>query len=296
MNWDDIRIFLAVARQGSVRNAAAALKVNHSTVSRRISTFEEKMNVRLFERLPNGYLLTTAGEELLRTANKIEGEIANVDRLIVGKDERMSGKIRVTLPSALGTSFLFEKFAEFCELYPEISLDINCSYEVADLNKREADLAIRVTKNPPENLIGRNVVTAALSTYISKELWEKTQSEETPTLPPCLAESKSMIHEEHFRNNICSKTPIKHYINNLDSLFNAVKAGMGIALLPCLMCDKDPELMRFPPGKTKFIHDIWVLIHKDLRHTLRIKTFKDFTIKALLENKDLIEGKFNQEQ
>ena len=112
MNWDDIRIFLAVARQGSVRNAAAALKVNHSTVSRRISTFEEKMNVRLFERLPNGYLLTTAGEELLRTANKIEGEIANVDRLIVGKDERMSGKIRVTLPSALGTSFLFEKFAE----------------------------------------------------------------------------------------------------------------------------------------------------------------------------------------
>ncbi len=296
MNWDDIRIFLAVARQGSVRSAALKLNVNHSTVSRRITAFEESMNVRLFERMQNGYLLTSAGEDLLKTANKIEEEVASVDRRIIGRDEQMSGTIRVTLPSALGTSFLIKEFAEFCSLYPDIKLDIDCSYELADMNKREADLAIRVTNDPPDNLIGRRVLSVAKSAYVSRELWKRICDENDPAEPEWLAWDRSVIHEEYIKTSIFPRASIKHIISEPESLHVAVKAGMGIAAIPCQLADLDPTLMRLPPGKTEVVCEIWVLIHKDLRHTLRVKTFMDFTANALLKHKDLLEGNFLLDQ
>ncbi|MBL4601171.1 MAG: LysR family transcriptional regulator [Emcibacteraceae bacterium] len=293
MNWDDIRVFLAVARQGSVRNAALKLKVNHSTVSRRITSFEESLNVRLFERMPQGYLLTSAGEDFLKTAINIEEEIASVDRRIIGRDDLMSGTIRITLPSALGTAFLIEELAEFCVLYPDIKLDINCSYELADMNKREADLAIRITSDPPENLIGRSVVSMAMSNYVSKELWQKICDENDPTSPAWLVKSNSAMHEEHIKNSIFPKAPIKHIISDPDNMIAAVKAGMGISPLGCHFADSEPDLMRLPPGKTELMCDLWLLIHRDLRHTLRVKTLMDFTAKAILKHKDMLQGKPN---
>ncbi len=186
MNWDDIRIFLAVARNGSVRNAAISLNVNHSTVSRRITSFEEHLKVRLFERMANGYLLTAAGEDLLETASNIENQVARADSRIMGQDIQMSGNICVTLPAALSTTILIDEFAEFCELYPDINLELIHSYELADLNKREADVAIRVTNNPPESLVGRKVVSMGKAIYVSKNLWEKLNRKENPVEPKWL--------------------------------------------------------------------------------------------------------------
>ncbi len=290
MNWDDIRIFLAVARQGSVRSAALKLNVNHSTVSRRIAAFEETMNVRLFERMPNGYLLTLAGEDLLKAAVRMEEEVASVDRKIVGRDDRMSGTLRVTLPAVLANTVLIEEFSNFCELYPDIKLELNCSYELVDLNKREADLAIRATNEPPENLVGRQICSVGKASYISRKLWARICDENDPIEPCWMAWDKSVKQEEYIKSSIFPNAKIRHTISDHEGLYIAVKSGMGIAELACQCGDQDPEIMRLPPGKADLFCSLWVLTHRDLRHTLRVKTFMDYTAKILLKHKSLLEG------
>lgn len=290
MNWDDIRIFLAVARHGSVRNAAISLSVNHSTVSRRITSFEEHLKVRLFQRIPSGYLLTSAGEDLLETAKKIEDQVASADSRIMGQDTQMSGNICVSLPTALSTSILMGEFSTFCDLYPEIELEIIHSYELADLNKREADVAIRVTNNPPDSLVGRKVLTMGKALYLSKDLWARINSSESPTEPSWLGWKDTSKEDVEIKTSLFPKAPIRHIINDPDGMYSAVKAGMGISVLSCLFGDSDSSLMRLPPGKTEPLFDVWVLTHRDLRRTLRVKTFMDFTVKALLKSRKLIEG------
>ncbi|WP_181040100.1 LysR substrate-binding domain-containing protein [Paremcibacter congregatus] len=291
LNWDDIRIFLAVAQEGSVRAAAAKLHVNHSTVSRRITAFEEQLNVRLFERLQNGYLLTTAGEELLESAHGMADKADSIDRHILGRDNSMTGSLCVTLPSVLGTGLLIGSFAEFCELYPGIDLKIILSYDLADLNKREADVAIRVTNNPPESLVGRRILTLGKAPYVSKELWRRICDEDDPTAPSWLGWKFTGADDDYIQQSLFPKAPIRHTMDDPDAMLAAVKAGMGIAALGCMAGDRDPELMRLPESKVVPIYDLWVLTHRDLRQTLRVKTFMDFIVKALLKHRDLLEGR-----
>lgn len=290
MNWDDIRIFLAVARAGTVRGAAIDLKVNHTTVSRRVSSFEESMNVRLFERVHGGHLLTSAGEDLLKTAQIIEEEVAGADRRIMGKDDRMSGPIRVTFPAALGAEHLIEDFKLFADLYPDISLELNGAYDLIDLSKREADIAIRAMNNPPENLVGRRIMSINSSLYISKPYWHRIQNGEDKKLPTLLGDEYPKTQKGQFKNSLFFNAQIKHQINFPEGLLAGVRAGMGVAALPCGMGDPDPRLMRIPPGETELMSELWVLTHNDLRHTLKVKILIDFVSKALLKYKDLFEG------
>tara|TARA_R110002096_G_scaffold432707_1_gene649979 strand:- start:3996 stop:4883 length:888 start_codon:yes stop_codon:yes gene_type:complete len=291
VNWDDIRIFLAVARARTVRGAAIDLKVNHTTVSRRISAFEESINVRLFERVHGGHLLTSAGEDLLKTAQRIEEEVAGADRRIMGKDDRMSGPIRVTFPAALGVQHLIEDFKKFSDLYPDITLELNGAYDLIDLSKREADIAIRAMNNPPENLVGRRIMSINSSVYISKSYWREIQDGDDQSKPTWLGNPYPETLKKQLKSSMFSNTNIKHQINFPEGLIAAVRAGMGIATLPCGMGDADPELMRVPPGDTTAMSELWVLTHNDLRHTLKVKIFIDFISKALLKYKDLYEGR-----
>lgn len=291
MNWDDIRIFLAIARARTVRGAAIDLKVNHTTVSRRISAFEENLNVRLFERVHGGHLLTSAGEDLLKSAQKIEDEVASSDRRIMGKDDRMSGPIRVTFPAALGVQHLIEDFKKFSDLYPDISLELNGAYDLIDLSKREADIAIRAMINPPDSLVGRRLMSINSSVYISKSYWREIEEGDGQLKPTWLADEYPKTQKKNYKSGIFCSTNIKHQINFPEGLIAAVRAGMGIATLPCGMGDTDSELMRIPPGDTELMSDLWVLTHNDLRHTLKVKIFIDFISKALLKYKDLYEGR-----
>jgi DNA-binding transcriptional LysR family regulator len=291
MNWDDIRIFLGVAKAGSVRNAANILKVNHSTVSRRISAFEENLGVRLFERMPTGYLLTSAGEDLLKTASKIEQEVNNVDRQIMGKDDRMSGPIRITFPPTFADLIIAETLYSFSIEFPDISFELNGNYNKLDLNKREADLAIRVTNNPPENLIGRKLLSVYGANYVSKELWNTIKHNPKSSLASWIIYGQSMSHPEHIKKSSFPDAPIKHTINFPEGILSAISAGMGIAQLPCIIADKVPDIMRLPEESAVYYSDLWVLTHKDLRHTLKVKTIMDHMAKSLLKHKDLFEGR-----
>src|SRR5580692_6839089 len=144
IDWDDVRYFLAVARGGSVRGAAERLGVNHSTVLRRIAQLEERLGAQMFEKLPSGYRLTAAGEEVLELADQMEASSNQLETRVFGRDQSVRGLLRVTLAPTLATHLLMPDFADFARLYPEVEMEILSIEEPVNLTNREADVAIRV--------------------------------------------------------------------------------------------------------------------------------------------------------
>ena len=173
IDWDDVRYFLAVARGGSVRAAAERLRVNHSTVLRRVAQLEERLGAQMFEKLPTGYRLTDAGEEVLAFAEQMEASSNQLETRIFGRDQSIRGLLRVTLAPSLASHLLMPEFAEFARLHPEIEMEILSSGELANLTNRQADVAIRVVydrETLPLNLYGMKGPELFGAVYISREL------------------------------------------------------------------------------------------------------------------------------
>src|ERR1700719_2347969 len=172
IDWDDVRYFLAAARGGSVRAAAGRLGVNHSTVLQRIAQLEERLGTQMCEKLPPGYRLTVAGEEVLELANQMEASSLQLETRVFGRDQSVRGLLRVTLAPTLATHLLMPDFTDFARLYPDIEMEILSSGELANLTNREADVAIRVVydrKTLPLNLHGLKGPELFGGVYMSRD-------------------------------------------------------------------------------------------------------------------------------
>src|SRR6201994_3331381 len=179
IDWDDVRYFLAVARGGSVRAAAERLGVNHSTVLRRIAQFEKRLGAQMFEKLPSGYCLTAAGEEVLELANQMEASSLRLETRVSGRDQSVRGLLRVTLAPPLATHLLMPDFAEFARPHPDIEMEILSAGELANLTNREADVAIRVVydrKDLPLNLHGLKGPELFGAVYMARDRWSASRA------------------------------------------------------------------------------------------------------------------------
>jgi len=287
-DWDDYRYFLAVTRATSVRKAASVLGVSHSTVLRRITGLEETLGVRLFERKPSGYFTTEAGDDLLRSVQRIEEEAITANRRVAGHDNQLCGKISVTMPCAFATHLLMPDLAAFRRTHPGIELEIIPTYSFADLAKREADVAIRVSNDPPEYLFGRRLVELAKAAYVCKDYLPDSKQEDSTPLSwigwTDLPSSAQWMEESDFPD-----LPISAIINDSYASLEAVKAGVGMAILPCFMADTETSLYRMPPG-TLIRRSLWILTHEDMRNTARIRKFISYMADAILKHRDLLEG------
>ena len=290
-NWDDHRFFLAVAREASVRKAAETLNTSRSTVLRRITALEDELGVRLFERMPNGYFATPAGEELRRAAERMEAEADTAERRLAGRDAELSGTIRVSVPGVLATYLLMRDFAAFNQAHPEIRLQIVSTYEMPDLARREVDVAIRISNDPPDDLVGRRILKMARAAYVSADHLPNPAGPAPPrelswigwSLDPS---SLQWVEESGYPN-----LPVNTIITDPYVTIEAVRAGIGMSILPCFMGDTEPGLHRMPPGRLQRQSDLWVLTHEDLRNTARIRVFTSFVADALLRHRDLMEGR-----
>ena len=175
IDWDDLRLFLGLVRHGSARGAAQALALSHSTVVRRVERLESDLGVRLFDRDFTGYRPTAAGETLLVSALKAEDAILAAGRKLHGQDARLTGEIRLTTSDILVNYLLMPDLALFTSNYPDIDLTVLQSYDIFDLARREADVAIRFIgggRSPPEDLVGRKLVAAASCYYATERYLE----------------------------------------------------------------------------------------------------------------------------
>jgi len=290
LDWDDIKHFLALSRHGSVRAASDKLGVSHSTVARRIEAFEKRLGVRLFERSPGGYVITTAGEEVLAVAEQIESEIHGLERRIVGRDQQLSGDIRVTMVDVLSTHLLMPHLAEFSKLYPDISLEVVIALGTLDLSKREADVALRFTQKPPDELIGKRLTNMYCAAYASEE-YIKQHDFDSGTTAHWIDCVKRGNYPTWVKKSDYPHIPAKNVFESLLLQFEATKAGMGIGMLPCFMGDPEPTLQRLPPGVARPTYDLWLLTHTDMRTTARLRVFSEFIANAVLNHRELIEGR-----
>ena len=140
--WDDLRVILAIARRSTLAGAARELGVNHSTVFRRLNAFEDELGIRVFERLPEGYVATAAGEELLRHAERVDEAMLSVERALAGRDFRLAGRVRITAPLHFARDYLAPLLPAFRERYPDVVLEIVAADRDFDLARREAFSAV----------------------------------------------------------------------------------------------------------------------------------------------------------
>lgn len=291
MNWDDLKIFLAVARTGSISGAAKHLQVQHSTVSRRLRKMEQNLGARLVERKRKGYELTTAGENVRQSALRIEAEVLSVDGAVLGKDANLAGPLRVTAINNMASSVLMPMFSSFSQAYPGIDLHIVVSNTDSNLAQREADVAIRMTNTPTDTLIGKRMVTVASTIYGERDYIARIhQNHEEPRW---IGVECCEFHKSWTRHACAGQA---HHFYSDDTLLTlaAIRQGLGVSYLPCFMGDSDPALGRYCDPDPAHNLGLWILLHPDLRNTARVLAFRDHMKTRIEEVRDLFEGKIEQ--
>lgn len=277
MDWDDIKVLLALSRKGSARGAAQELGVSNSTVTRRLDELEHQLQAHLFDRTPDGYRMTAAAERLLPTAEHVEELLMAAERQITGGNQHLEGVIRLTMPDVSGMGFLMRRLAKFAEEFPGIELELMPSYDALDLSRSEADIAIRVMPagvKPPDYLIGRYLTPITASTYVHRSLLNTDNPENTSHLSWIgknpVGQKESWVAETDFPD-----LRVRHSISNLNLVVDAVIARMGLAFMPCFSAYNHDEIVRVPGSAVVHHSDMWVLTHKDLRMSARLRAVRE---------------------
>ncbi|MEQ8783349.1 MAG: LysR family transcriptional regulator [Roseibium album] len=293
-NWDDLKFVLAIATAGNVTRAAKRLGVTHSTVSRRLSALEESMATRLFERLPEGFVPTAAGEQAVAAARRVEAEVLTLDTRITAQDTELEGPLRITAAQLLFQVQLAEIMQQFSERHPRIELQMIAANEKLSLHRREADIAVRVTDNPGETLFGRLATGQNRCYYMSRNFarkYRETMETGHASIPlPCVTfKWWGQGVPKEIRTRYKSAF-ISLVADDMIALLAAVKAGIGVGRLPCFLGDPDPDLVRIPGMEPSRYLDIWVLTHPDLKNVARIRTFLRFAADAFKARSGLYLG------
>jgi DNA-binding transcriptional LysR family regulator len=279
IDWDDVRLFLELTRRGSARSAAQALGMSHSTVVRRVERLESDLGARLFDRDFTGYRPTPAGQTLLHSALKAEEALLAADRQLHGSDASLSGEITLTMPDILAYYFLMPELVTFTERYPEIDLKMLISYDVFDLARREADIALRAygtSRMPPEDLVGRRLISVPSCYYASETYLERHDPAAENTTARWVGWGEDEPHPEWVRNSPYPHIPAYGYLDNAMLQAKAVECGLGLGTLPCFVGDALPGVVRLPGCEPYSNYDLWMLTHPDLRDTARHRVFREF--------------------
>ena len=293
VDWDDVRHFLALARTGSVRAAGSNLGVSHSTVARRVEALESRLAVKLFDRHRDGYLLTEAGKEMVAGAERVEREMAALERGLVGQDARLEGSVRVTCTDRYIAKILLRPLAELCARHPGIELDLNADPKYQDLSKREADIALRAllpNASPPEHLIGRRIVPITLCNYVASAHAAQLDPERGAGSMRWLGSNVNKIAEQLIASSSYPELPIWGTFDSMEVMIEAAQAGLGLVMLPTYVGDAEPSLLRLKKPDVRYVADFWLLSHADLRDNARLRSARERIAEALSERASLFRG------
>ena len=281
-DWNDIRYFLAVAEHGSTLAAGRALRVSQTTVSRRIAALEEALGLAVFERLQSGYALTDTGQELLEHARQVGVHAEALFSTASAKDRSASGTVRITVEDLYSVTVLAPIIRELREAYPAIRIDLDTTGEVRNLAAGEADIAVRSCVVPDDpNIVGRRLFPDNFNFYCSREY---AAAKGVPAGPEHLGEHALIAGggggiELAYNGWLASKGlmgAVVMHTGSATGLLSAVKCGAGIAALPCIVAEREPDLIRcYSPARDNSSY-LWLLTHERLRRTPRVRAVMDF--------------------
>ncbi|WP_445504090.1 LysR family transcriptional regulator [Microvirga sp. G4-2] len=294
LSWDDFRLIKAIADVRSLPAAAALLGINHSTVFRRLGQIEDALGAKLFERHRSGYTLTTVGEEMVALAQRVDEDITAFTRKMAGRELAPAGELRVTTNDSLLVHLLTPLFVKFRKKCHDVRLDVVLANQELNLSKRDADVAIRATDNPPENLVGRRAATIAWALYGRTSDFPVPEAIDQESLFErdwvSLGDNLATLKAVKFVHEHVPPERIGYKVNTVLGLAEAVEQGLGIGHLPCFIGDARPGLVRLSPPDPEFSADLWLLTHPDLRHSPRVRVFLDFLAEEIAKKRKFIEG------
>lgn len=281
MDWDQLKYFLYIAKSGSLSRAAKALKVNHSTVSRRLSTLEKDLRVRLFDKSVSGIRLTSAGEDLLQYALRMEQQVNAARQNLEGQGEILCGTIRVTTEDTFGYMMLPELLNKFRKQHPHIMIDLNISNEFANLSHREADVSITARRKPPEHLVGRNLGSIRMTLCATKRYLQRYGIPSSPKEFEghrflCPNDDLGHLKLTRWIHTHSHEDQIAFMSDKLLAIYMMMKRGSGLAALPHYLVERDKDVVGLFDLPDNCGSEAWVLTHPDLRDTVTIHTFIKF--------------------
>jgi DNA-binding transcriptional LysR family regulator len=288
--WEDLRVVLAVARAGSLLGAAARLRTSHATVFRRVRRIEANLGVRLFERSPAGYAATPAAEEIVALAARMEHDVAVLERRLLGRDLRPSGTVRITTTDTLMYGMVGPVLKALRARHPEIALEFIVANEFLSLSKRDADVAIRPSRDAPENLVGRRVGDIATAVSRARTMAPVSAGEfgAANWVVPDDSLSQSPIAKWLAARGFDRRAALR--ANSLVAVREGALAGLGLAVLPCYVGDP-AGLVRVGAPIAELASALWLLTHPDLRRTARIRAVLDGLAELLRPLRPLLAGR-----
>lgn len=292
--WSDLRYFLAIARSGKLTVAARRLEVEHSTVSRRLAALEQALGARLFDREPDGYRLTSAGEKLLPSAEGMEALALTSQSHLADTDMTVSGSVRIGAPDGFGSFFLAPRIGQLTEMHRNLEVQLVALPRVFSLSKREADIAIGLSRPKEKRLHGRKLTDYRLKMYASPAYLR--------VRPRITAPSDLEGHRFIGYVDDLLYTPELDYLrlaakdakaqlksSTLVAQLEMTLAGAGICILPTFMAKDHPELTCILPDAIELTRSFWLVVHSDIRNLARVRIVSDFIAGQVEKERKLFE-------
>ncbi len=291
-DWDDLRVFLTLASEGRLTAAARRLEVSHPTIARRIKSLEDAIGARLFDRLPDRFVLTSAGEELLADARAMERAAESIERRSIGLGDTAQGTVRISAGEAM-TAFLAAHLPRLRANLQCVEFELVASHTLANLSRREADLLIREEVPDLASIMSRRLGRVAYAVYAGVELAVADRSPEALRKMPWLGfdDDHSYMPGQAWTLDLLAGARPRVRVNNWLVLHDAVRAGTGLAVLPCYLGDPDAALRRITPILPEVSADQWLLVHRDLRALPRVRAVMDALVQLFQEERAALEGR-----
>ncbi|MFJ4373344.1 LysR family transcriptional regulator [Pseudomonas japonica] len=287
MNWNDARVFLALARQQTLRGAAREMNVDQATVSRRIAAMEHALGSTLFLRTASGYQLTEVGESVLEIAERMEVSAIELVRRAQGQDRALSGEVRVTTTDSLAVDFVIPAVARLHARHPQVRITLNSSSDLLNLSRRDADIAIRTLKPDNPDLVVRRLASWPMGLFAAQAYLD---AHGEPARGTAFAGHDLVMYEPWLQDAQASLAgePIgagRIVMTGNTSILvrSALKAGIGLGEIPLYMGQQDGLVRLWPECQRSKPYEVWMVTHGDFRHTARIRAVIDALVQAFEE-------------
>ncbi|MBT0670163.1 LysR family transcriptional regulator [Novosphingobium profundi] len=291
LNWDDLRLFLAVARSGRLAAAGRGLGLDHSTIARRLSGLEAAVGSRLFDRGPRGVQLTDAGQGLLDHAERIEGEIAAAAEKLGGGDARVRGAVRLATPEAFGTYLVAPSAERLHRAHPELRLELAPESQRVSLANRDADIAVFLHQPTSGPIVARHLTDYRLGLYASHAYLERhgpIRRDELARHPfAWYIDARIDIPELRFLSEVSADATPVFRSTSINAQHAAVAGGLGLGILHLFAAERDPALVRVLPEAVEITRSYWLGFHADHQRLPRVRAVVDFLGALVAENRAL---------
>jgi DNA-binding transcriptional LysR family regulator len=274
VDWGDIRVFLAIARTGSLGRAARSCGLTQPTMGRRLKALEAAIGHTLFQRTAHGFVLTDEGSAMLPPAERMEDEFLSLERTLAGSERGLEGSVRVTSSDWFGVHVLTPAFARFAEVHPDVMIELVTDSRLYSLSRRETDLAFRITRFEEVDVVQRRLMRIGYAAY------SRRGADAEPRLITMDAALSHLPDAIWLRERL-PDAPVAFRSNDRQAQARACAEGVGVAVLPVALGDSQPHIERLDLGAVPPARDVWMGYHRDLRRLPRLRALVDFTVDTL---------------